>query len=117
MAMRAAFLARGAGTSVVSPDSCRLRPEYVPQISRIRPKYHAPTLSVAISTDPPTALSAIGTTMCQKDSCLRPEDHYGSRQGLVDIPILQIKRTGKGVDSYGDCTRGSIGDRVWRCLH
>ena len=76
MAIRAAFLDRGDGTTVVSHDSCRLRPLYVPQISRISPKYRAPTFNVAISSEPPMPLNMIGITTCQKDSCFRPDDHY-----------------------------------------
>jgi hypothetical protein len=66
--IRAAFLLFGAGTSVVSQLSCKFRPEYVPPMSRIRPKYQAPTFKVEMSMLEPAALKIAGMIMCQKDS-------------------------------------------------
>ena len=75
MAIRAAFLDRGAGTIVVSQDSCRLRPLYVPMMSRMTPKYRAPTFSVPIRIPHPPADMMMGMTMCQVDSRKWPQDH------------------------------------------
>jgi hypothetical protein len=63
IAISAAFLLLGAGTSVVSQLNCKLRPEYVPLISRMRPKYRAPTFKVEMSMLHPAALKMMGIMM------------------------------------------------------
>lgn len=60
---KAAFFARGAGTRVVSHESCRFKPLYVPLTRRMAPKYRAPTLAVDIKMEQPAAEAMTGTIM------------------------------------------------------
>ena len=59
-AYRAAFFALGAGTRVVSHESCKFSPLYVPLTSKTAPKYRAPTLVVEMRVAQPIAEANTG---------------------------------------------------------
>ena len=65
---------RGEGTRVVSQESCKFRPLYVPILSKHRPKYRAPTFSVDIRMAQPAAENMMGAMMCHVDSTKCPHD-------------------------------------------
>ena len=79
IAMSAAFFALGDGTTVVSQDSCRLSPLYVPQMSRMIPKYRAPTLRVLMRILHPAAEMIMGMIICQVESWYLPHDQAAAQ--------------------------------------
>lgn len=73
IAIRAARLVRGRGTTVVSQESWMLRPTNGPEQSKMREKYRAPTLSVEIIMIAPIRVMVIEPMMCQLCSSILPE--------------------------------------------